>query len=197
MKELVLATGNKHKVIEIKDILKNLPVKILSLTDFRRTPKVVEDGETLKENAAKKAREVAVYLKKWSLADDSGLEVEYLAHAPGVYSARFAGPGCTYLDNNKKLLKLMKGVPARNRKAKFRCVIALSDPKGNVQTVEGNIDGIIDGRMKGKNGFGYDPVFYISKYRKTFAQMSSDLKNKISHRSKALQKSKSLIKKYL
>ena len=195
MKELVLSTRNKHKIAEITDILKDFPVKVVSLENFKNVPRIIEDGKNLEENAIKKASVVAKRLKKWVLADDTGLEVDYLDGRPGVYSARWAGPGCSYADNNRKLLKLLRAVPKNKRKAKFRCVIALSDPEGSTKTVEGMILGYIAKKVKGENGFGYDPVFVVPKYKKSFSELSTAVKNKISHRSKALQKAKKLISK--
>lgn len=193
MQEIVLATRNKHKVEEIKHILKGIPVKVSSLDEYPGTPEVIEDGETLDDNAAKKAREVALHLKKWTLADDTGLEVEFLNGEPGVYSARWAGPGCTYEDNNKKLHTLMKNVSKEKRKAAFRCVIALSDPEGNFQCVEGRIDGLIAENISGENGFGYDPMFLVPELGKTFAELGWEEKNSLSHRYRALSKMKILI----
>jgi XTP/dITP diphosphohydrolase len=190
---IVLATRNKHKVEEINHILKNADVEVLSLNDFKNVPEVVEDGETLRENAVKKACVVAKATKSWALADDTGLEVDYLARAPGVYSARFAGPGCSYKDNNVKLLKLMKGVPGKERTARFRCVIAVCNPNGDVITVDGSIEGVIMDMEKGKKGFGYDPVFYVPAYKKTFAELDLAIKNRISHRGKAVRKARKLI----
>ncbi|MBN1621583.1 MAG: XTP/dITP diphosphatase [Endomicrobiales bacterium] len=195
MKEIVLATRNKHKVREITEILGSTSIKVLSLSDFKKIPEVVEDGSTLEENAVKKARVIALRLKRWTLADDTGLEVSYLNGAPGVYSARFAGPGCSYEDNNKKLLELLEGLPAEKRKAKFRCVIALSDPKGKARTAEGSVTGVIAERTRGRNGFGYDPLFFIPRYKKTFAELDSGTKNRISHRGKALKKASKIVKK--
>jgi XTP/dITP diphosphohydrolase len=193
MKEIILATGNKHKVEEITELLKGVPVRILPLTEFKNPPCVVEDGKTLEENAAKKARVIAKRFKKWALADDTGLEVAYLDGAPGVYSARWAGEGCAYEDNNRKLLSLLEGVACSKRKARFRSVIALSDEKGKVWTVEGTIAGTIAERARGKNGFGYDPLFFVPACGKTFAELGALTKNRISHRGKALRKAKKLI----
>ena len=193
MLEIVLATRNEDKIKEIKKILDSLPVKFISLKEFLHLPKINEDGKTLKENAVKKARLVAQWTGKIALADDSGLEVEVLKGAPGVYSSRFAGEGCTYTDNNRKLLKLMKGLPEKERNALFCCVIALASPTGKVKTVEGKIKGKISRRILGKYGFGYDPVFLVPRYGKTFAQLGPKIKNKISHRAKALRKVKKLI----
>ena len=194
IKELIIASGNKHKIEEIKDVLKDLDIKIIPMTDLPSFPKTVEDGATLEENAEKKAREAAVFYGKWALADDTGLEVDYLDGAPGVYSARFAGERCSYDDNNKKLLDLLKGVPSEKRTAKFACVIALSNPQGKCNFARGEIFGIITDANSGSNGFGYDPIFFVPEENKTFAQFGSELKNKISHRAKALQKAKEIIK---
>jgi len=197
MKELVLATNNKHKLSEIASILKGLKIRIIPLSEFNWIVPVVEDGQTLEENALKKARTVAGKTKRWALADDSGLEVEYLDGEPGVYSARWAGPHCSYDDNNKKLLKLLRGIPKVKRMARFRTVIALSDPIERAITVDGKIDGFIAEKPKGKNGFGYDPVFWVKSLNKTLAQLSPEQKNRISHRAKALKKARKLIESKL
>jgi len=194
VKEIVLATRNKHKVEEITQILKGLPYQVVSVSDFKGVPEVVENGKTLEANAIKKARTVAKKLKRWALADDTGLEVSFLNGAPGVISARWAGSGCTYEDNNRKLLRLLDGVARSKRKACFRCVIALAGPQGQVSTVEGSISGIIDEAPKGRHGFGYDPLFLVPRYKKTFAQLGSGIKNRISHRAKALRKARKMIK---
>jgi XTP/dITP diphosphohydrolase len=186
IKEIILATGNKHKVSEIKDILSDLNVNIKPMMEFDNYPNVVEDGLTLEENATKKAVEVAKFFNSWAVADDTGLEVEYLNGAPGVFAARYAGEGCTYEDNNKKLLKALE--KADNRKAKFRCVIALSDPQGNkVILSKGEINGIISEKISGTKGFGYDPIFFVEEQGCTFAELAECIKNKISHRALALQ----------
>ena len=188
MKEIILATGNKHKVVEIKDILKDLSVTIKPMTDFEKYPEVVEDGQTLQDNAIKKATEVAKYFNCWAVADDTGLEVNYLNGAPGVYSSRYAGENCSYADNNNKLLKALNGVQMENRQAQFRCVIALSDPQGNVKILaEGKIKGYIAESLSGTTGFGYDPLFYVPKYEQTFAELGEEIKNQISHRAMALK----------
>ncbi len=161
--EIILATGNKHKVEEITAILSDLNIKIKPMTEFENYPKVVEDGATIEENAVKKATETAKFFKSWTIADDTGLEVEYLNGAPGVYAARYAGEGCTYQDNNDKLLKALEN--ADNRNAKFRCVIALSNPEGeNIILSKGEISGVITEKISGSKGFGYDPVFFVKEY---------------------------------
>jgi XTP/dITP diphosphohydrolase len=193
IKEIILATGNKHKVQEMKEILKDLSIKVTPMISFPQYPNTEEDGKTLEENAIKKARETAKFFGKWTLADDSGLEVDYLDGAPGVYSARYAGEKCLYEDNNNKLLKVLDGVVLEKRTAKFRTVIAISSPDGKINLAEGKIFGIISLQSLGSNGFGYDPVFYVPEYGKTFAELSTDIRNSISHRAIALQKAKEII----
>ncbi|MCB4792691.1 MAG: XTP/dITP diphosphatase [Elusimicrobia bacterium] len=197
MREIVLSTRNKHKIKEICQILEDTKIKIVSLNNFKRLPRIIEDGKTLKENAVKKAVIIAKRLEKWTLADDSGLEVDHLDGEPGVYSARWAGKDCSYCDNNRKLLKLLRDVPKNKRKADFKCVIALSNPKGKTWTVEGKIKGYIAKKTKGINGFGYDPLFVVPRYKKTFAELSSVIKNRISHRAKALKKTVKLVNKLI
>jgi len=193
MLEIVLATRNRDKIREIKKMLNGINVRLLSLEDFPGCPKVVEDGETLEANAKKKALVVSQYTKKLSLAEDTGLEVEALGGAPGIHSARFAGDNCTYEDNNKKLLKVMEKLSLGERRAKFRCVAALARPEGGVVTCEGVCEGIIAFEMKGKSGFGYDPLFLLPSYGKTFAELGEEFKNRISHRAQALGKIKEII----
>jgi len=193
MLEIVLATRNQDKIREIEKILNGINARLLSLDDFPGCPKVVEDGETLEENAKKKALVVSQYAKKHSLAEDTGLEVEALSGAPGIHSARFAGDNSTYEDNNRKLLKLMEKLSLGDRRAKFRCVAALAKPDGEVVTCEGVCEGIITFEVKGKSGFGYDPLFLLPEYGKTFAELGEETKNKISHRARALTKIKEII----
>jgi len=193
MLEIVLATRNKDKIKEIEKILNGISASLLSLEDFPECPKVVEDGENLEANAKKKALVVSQYTKKLSLAEDTGLEVEALDGAPGIHSARFAGDNCTYEDNNRKLLKLMEKFSLGERRAKFRCVAALAKPDGEVVTYEGVCEGIIAFEMKGESGFGYDPLFLLPEYDKTFAELGEEMKNKISHRARALGKIKEII----
>jgi len=193
--KVVLATHNQNKVKEIMAIFTDTPIEFVTLDAFPGAPEVVEDRDTLEANAQKKAYEIAKFTKQISLADDSGLEVEFLDKAPGVISARFAGTGCSYADNNNKLLKLLKGVPTEHRKARFRCVMALAVPRGATQTVEGALDGYITDRPRGEEGFGYDPVFLVPEQGKTLAELGPTLKNQISHRYKALQGMKPIILK--
>ena len=195
--ELLVATRNRHKLKEIKTLLKGLPIKIRSLDDFKGVPEVVENGKTLEANAKKKAAQVSRFLKTLVIADDSGLEVEALGNRPGVYSARFSGKGATYFSNNLKLLKLLGKLAASKRKACFRCVIAVADKGRIVGVAEGQCSGRIAVRPMGSAGFGYDPVFIPNGYKKTFAQLGIRKKNKISHRSRALVRAKKIVKRYL
>ncbi|MDA3798935.1 MAG: RdgB/HAM1 family non-canonical purine NTP pyrophosphatase [Kiritimatiellae bacterium] len=182
---LMIATCNKHKVEEIKKIFwNNHSLELLFKPDFSELPEVDEDQDTLEGNAIKKAVETAKLTGEWCLADDTGLEVDALDGAPGVYSARFAGEDATYTDNNIKLLKDLNGIS--DRTAKFACVIALSDPDGNYKYVRGECPGVIISELHGEEGFGYDPIFKPDGFDETFAQMSSEDKNKISHRGRAL-----------
>jgi XTP/dITP diphosphohydrolase len=181
---LVLATQNQGKISEIKGLLSSFDIEIRSLKDFGPIPPVEEDGETFEENAYKKAHSTARVLGFPALADDSGLMVEAIGGVPGVHSARYAGEKATDEDNNQKLLEAMKGVA--NRKATFNCVITIAVPSGPALTYEGVCRGEIAHELKGKNGFGYDPIFYYPPLEKTFAQMSSEEKNRISHRGKAM-----------
>ncbi|MCF7817013.1 MAG: XTP/dITP diphosphatase [Kiritimatiellales bacterium] len=184
--KLVIATRNAHKLEEIRAIFDFQSLEVCTAFDFPDIPDVVEDGETLEANAIKKAVTLAKATGCWTLADDSGLEVAALGGAPGVYSARYAGEHCNYADNNAKLLDELSG--KENRSACFRTVIALSDPEGNVQTLDGSCPGTIIEALRGSNGFGYDPLFIPTGYTETFAQLDSEIKNRISHRANALQK---------
>lgn len=195
--EIVLATENQGKIKEIKAMLKGLDLQILTLQDFPNLPKIVEDGETFKENAIKKAKEIADFTSRVALADDSGLEVEALNNAPGVYSARFAGEKAKDLENNKKLLALLKGLPLVRRKARFVCVIAIAEPDGKVYATKGELKGLIALRPAGKYGFGYDPIFFLPQYKKTVAQISAEDKDRISHRSKALKAAKKILRRLI
>jgi len=193
--KIVLATNNKDKIREIKRILSSLQAEILTLEDFPGFPKVEETGKTLEQNAILKAESIYQFTGLPSVADDSGLEVDALGGAPGVLSSRFAGEHCSYQDNNRKLLTLMRNIPWEKRKAKFVCVVALAIDHDHIVTVRGEVYGIIALEERGANGFGYDPVFYLPQLNKTFAQLSLEEKNEISHRAQAFQKAKELILK--
>jgi XTP/dITP diphosphohydrolase len=183
--KLVLATRNRGKVKELAGLLSSLPVEVLSLDDFPEMPEVEEDGVTFKANAMKKALAVSLHTGEIALADDSGLEVDCLGGAPGVHSARFAGDGRDDRENNEKLLRLMKNVPPEKRTARFKCVVALATPDGRMFTAEGDCEGVIGSSPKGGGGFGYDPLFVVPEFSKTFAELDLKTKNNISHRGRA------------
>jgi XTP/dITP diphosphohydrolase len=182
--KLVLATQNPHKVAEIGQILQFPGLDVVGLSDYPRIPPVNEDGESLEENAIKKARTVAEITGEWALSDDSGLEVAALGGAPGVRSARYAGEPSNHRNNTLKLLAEMTGM--EDRRARFRCVIALSNPSGGTETVEGICEGEIACECRGEGGFGYDPIFVPVGHNVTFAEMSAADKNRLSHRGRAL-----------
>ena len=194
---LVVGTHNADKRRELKGLLKGAPLRILSLDDFPKCPEAVENGRTFVANAEKKARLYSRFTRSLAMADDSGLMVARLRGAPGVYSARFAGENCTYQDNNRKLLRLLKNVPPAKRSAKFVCVIAIYQNGRRVQTVRGECPGKIAFEERGKSGFGYDPVFIPQGNSKTFAQMGPSAKARVSHRGKALRAAKKAVLRYL
>lgn len=195
--KLVLATKNKDKIREIRRLLEGLPITVLTFENFPDFPEIEETGETLVDNAILKARGIAEFTGLAALADDSGIEVDALGGAPGVYSSRYAGPGCTYDDNNRKLLQELSGISDKKRSARFRAVIAVAWDAQNIDTVDGTAEGFITETKSGRSGFGYDPVFYYPPAGKTFAEMTLDEKNKVSHRGKALAKARELIEKHL
>lgn len=180
---LVIASGNKGKIIEIRELLKDFSLKIAGLNDFGPIPEVEEDGKTFDENAYKKASFTSKILGMPVLADDSGLSVEALGGAPGIYSARYGGENTTDEKNCLKLLETMKGMS--NRKAAFECVISIAVPTGAALTYEGRCEGMITTEPSGTNGFGYDPIFYFPSLDKTFAELTREEKNRVSHRGKA------------
>lgn len=184
--KLVLATKNLGKVREMAGLLEPHGIELVSLQDFPGIGEIEEDGGTFRENAIKKASVTCEQTGLMALADDSGLEVDHLDGAPGVHSARFAGESKDDTANNTKLLDLLEDVPAEGRTARFRCVIAIAVPGGWVYTAEGACEGVIIGEPRGDGGFGYDPLFYLPEYGKTFAELDLETKNQISHRGKAL-----------
>ena len=192
---LVIATGNPGKTAEIRDMLKGYPIDIKNLDDFGPIPPVVEDGDTFDENAYKKASFVSKILGYPAMADDSGLVVDALDGAPGVYSARYAGENATDTQRYTKLLEEMKG--HTNRQAAFECVISLAVPTGAALTYEARCQGLIAEEPAGDSGFGYDPVFYFPPLKKTFAQLSREEKSRISHLVKALRELKNEFDKVL
>lgn len=236
MQELIIATTNPGKLREIRELLKDLNLKITSLSDYPDAPKVEEDGKNFAQNALKKAATIALYAGKLTLGEDSGLEVKVLDNKPGIYSARFSGTGATDKRNNAKLLRVLRGVPLRKRQARYRCFAALVDggaprieacgpvhcgiPRGGIPTgtpsiphlkmgafrrrgkgvidvVSGSCAGVIALKGKGNNGFGYDPLFFLPRCNKTFGELDPAIKAKISHRARALQKIKKVLRKYL
>jgi len=195
--QLLVATRNRHKLKEIEAILAELQFDLRCVADFPGLPDIVEDATTVRDNAIKKAVETAKLAKKLTLADDTGLEVDALNGEPGVRSARYAGDEATDFENIKKLLTNLKGVALEKRSARFRCVVAIADENGLVDCVEGICNGAIIDEEKGGGGFGYDPLFIPSGQVKTFAELSPEVKNRISHRGKALQKAWAVLSRYL
>ena len=181
---LILATTNTNKVKEFQEMLKDFPIEIRSLADFGPLPEAIEDGETFDDNAYKKAIHTAKILGFPAIADDSGLVVEALNGAPGVYSARYAGEKATDKENVDKLLQDMQGI--KNRRAAFQCVLSIAVPSGPALTYEGRCEGVLLEERRGETGFGYDPIFYFEDLGKTFAECTMEEKNKVSHRGKAL-----------
>lgn len=193
MKKLILATNNRDKIEEIRSILDDIQLEILSASDFDDFPEVEETGKTLEENAILKAEAIRDHYRLPCLADDTGLEVDYLDGAPGIYSSRFAGEGCSYAENVNKLLAMLEGIPQAKRTARFKTVIAFADRHGEIHTVEGVLEGIIGFEPKGTFGFGYDPVFIAAGVNVTLAELTPAEKNRISHRGRALAGIKPII----
>ena len=193
MKKLVLATRNSYKIEEIKTLLADLDLEIVGLDDFPAVPPLVEDGATIEENSVKKARAVFHHTKIPSLADDSGLEVFYLNGRPGVRSARYTGDDASDEENNGRLLSEMRGVAPRRRRAQFRAVITLVG-NGFQESAEGVCPGRLAESPRGTNGFGYDPIFVPDGFDKTYAELTAVEKNLISHRARALQKMREILK---
>jgi XTP/dITP diphosphohydrolase len=191
--EVVVASGNKGKIREIRDALKGFGLRIYALSDFQDVPEVEEDGHSFTENALKKARFYSKLFGKLTVADDSGLEVDSLKGLPGIYSARHAGERASSQENNQKLLRELQGVPISKRGARFKCIIAMTSPDGREAIAEGSCKGRIGFKEKGRKGFGYDPLFVLPKYGKTMAELTLEEKNRVSHRGKALRKLKKII----
>ncbi|MBP8980119.1 MAG: XTP/dITP diphosphatase [Syntrophobacterales bacterium] len=191
---LVIASGNKGKIAEIREMLAELPLEILSLEDYPDAPEVVEDGESFFANALKKAKILAEHTGLTVLADDSGLEVEVLQGAPGIRSARYAGEGATDEENNRRLLAELAGVPPGARRAAFRCVLVLYRPSGTYEKFEGRWSGIITDKPRGTNGFGYDPLFFLPERGLTVAELDREEKNLYSHRAQAVLELKNFLR---
>jgi XTP/dITP diphosphohydrolase len=197
MKEIVVATSNKGKVAEIALALANLPVTVLDLSNFIDIPEAVENGDSFAENARIKAEHYVKYTGKACLADDSGLEVDILEGAPGIYSARFAGEDANDDANNQKLIVELAGVVPERRTARFRCVLVFADLDGSTITTEGVKEGVIGQEKRGLGGFGYDSLFYLPEMGKTMAECSKAEKNEISHRGQALKIMTSRLEEYV
>lgn len=195
--ELVLATRNRHKGAELAALLADLPIRIRTMDEFPDVPDVIEDGETCQANAIKKAQVVSQATGLLAVADDTGLEVDALGGRPGVFAARYAGEQATYEDNWRKLLLEMAGVPRDRRTAHFVTVAAIASPSQTVEVATGQLDGLITEQPVGARGFGYDPVFYVPEVGRTLAELSSEEKNRISHRAKAFAQVRDLLQNRL
>jgi XTP/dITP diphosphohydrolase len=193
IREVVLATRNRHKGEELAALLGDLGITIRTLDEFPDAPEVVEDGDTCEANAVKKARAIADFTGLPAVADDTGLEVDALGGRPGIYAARYAGEDATYEDNCRKLLRELMGVPREQRTARFLTVAAIALPSAGTRVAQGTLDGVIAEEASGTLGFGYDPVFLIPALGKTLAQLSADQKNTISHRAKAFAKMREIL----
>ena len=181
MKKIIFATGNAGKMKEIREILKDLDAEVLSMKEAGVEAEIVEDGKTFEENALIKAKTVCKLTGEIALADDSGLEIDYLNKEPGIYSARYMGEDTSYRIKNANLIERLEGVPDEKRTARFVCAIAAAFPDGTVKTVRGTMEGRIGYEETGENGFGYDPIFYLPEYGCSSAELSMEEKNKISH----------------
>ena len=188
--KIIFATGNEGKMKEIREILADPHVEILAMKEAGITAEIEENGTSFEENAVIKAKAVMELCHEIVLADDSGLEIDYLNKEPGIYSARYMGEDTSYRIKNQNLIDRLEGVPDEERTARFVCVIAAAFPDGEVLTARGTIEGRIGYEEKGENGFGYDPIFYVPEYGCSTAQLSPEVKNQISHRGKALREMK-------
>ncbi len=202
MNKIIFATGNEHKMVEIRMILSDLGAEILSQREAGIEADVVEDGMTFEENALIKAKEIAKAARRIKgleeavvLADDSGLEIDYLNKEPGIYSARYMGEDTSYDIKNQTLLDRLEGVPKGQRTARFVCAIAAAFPDGSAEVVRGTMEGIIGYEIAGENGFGYDPIFFLPEYGCTSAQLAPEKKNELSHRGEGLRKIRARLEK--
>jgi XTP/dITP diphosphohydrolase len=196
-KQIVLATRNRGKITELKALMQDFGIEVLSVADMEGVPEVEEDATTFLENSLKKAREISTATGIMALADDSGLVVDALNGAPGVYSARYAGDDATDEQNYLKLLDEIKDIPDGERTARFKCVMVLYHPSGQWISAEGACEGIISHEPTGSQGFGYDPVFFVPELGRSMAQLSSEEKNAISHRGNALKKLREMLPEFL
>lgn len=195
MERIIFATGNEGKMAEIRAILGDLGIPVLSMKEAGITADIVEDGKSFEENADIKARVIMELTGDVVLADDSGLEIDYLNGEPGIYSARYMGEDTSYEIKNKNLIDRLAGVPDEKRTARFVCAISAALPDGTILRSRGTIEGIIGYEAKGEHGFGYDPIFYLPEYGCTTAELSSEKKNELSHRGKALRLIKEELKR--
>ena len=194
MPKLLLATNNKGKAREYKSLLQGIPFELVTPAELGISTEVAEVGKSFEENARLKATTLARESRLLALADDSGLEVDALGGEPGTLSARYAGEGASDRDRVSYLLTKLEGVPQEKRTARFRCVIAIATPEGEVELCSGECDGIIAFEPRGNRGFGYDPVFYLPELKKTMAELPPELKNKVSHRGRAAEKACQVLK---
>ena len=194
MTKIIFATGNAGKMREIRDIMADLDVELLSMKEAGIHADIVEDGSTFEENAVIIARTICEITGEITLADDSGLEIDYLNKEPGIYSARYMGEDTSYRIKNTSLIERLTGVPDEKRTARFVCAIAAAFPDGTIKTTEGVLEGRIGYEERDENGFGYDPIFYVPEFGCTTAELSEEQKNAVSHRGKALEKMREILK---
>ncbi|MHC4308267.1 MAG: XTP/dITP diphosphatase [Planctomycetota bacterium] len=194
---IVIGTHNKNKKAEIRKILNGMSLPLLDLEDFDDAPDIIEDGVTFEENAAKKALQLAKFCNMCVMADDSGLEIDALDKRPGVFSSRYCGEDTGYEEKCQKLFEELKSVPYDRRTARFRCAIALAEPEKLHFVVEASCEGLINTEPLGRNGFGYDPIFYVPEYNQTMAELEPDVKNLISHRALALKLFKERLERFM
>ena len=197
MKKIIFATTNQGKVREVKMMMEDFGVDFVTMKDAGIDIDIVEDGKTFEENAIIKAKTIMEATGEIALADDSGLEVDYLDGAPGIYSARFLGEDTPYSEKNADIIRRLEGVEGSDRSARFVCAMAVAFPDGRIRTCRGTIEGVIDYKEKGTNGFGYDPIVYVPEYGLTTGEMEPELKNSISHRGKALEQVKKILEEEL
>jgi len=197
MKRIIFATSNEGKMDEIRAILKDMDIELVSLKELGINSDIEENGSTFEENAIIKAKTVMELTGEMVLADDSGLEVDYLDKAPGVYSARFLGEKTSYTVKNQSIINQLTEAKGEERSARFVCAIACALPSGEIITRRGTIEGYISKQICGSHGFGYDPIFYVPEYKCTTAEMTAEQKNEISHRGKALRDIKEVILRYI
>lgn len=193
MKKIIFATTNQGKVREVKMMMEGFDVELYTMKEAGINVDIVEDGTTFEENAIIKAKTIMEMTGEIALADDSGLEVDYLDGAPGIYSARFLGEDTPYEEKNAYIIDRLKEAKGKERSARFVCAMAAAFPNGDVLTCKGTIEGLIAYEQKGKNGFGYDPIVYVPEFEMTTGEMSPELKNSISHRGKALEQMKEIL----